>query len=90
MTASTAKRYVILAAVLAAGITTARSITVAGQAPSSRVYVGVFVMALILSLMAEMAPAVAGGFAALIIVSTLLSGGDVWTAIADLTTRTEQ
>lgn len=80
MTSGQAKRYVLLAMVLSAGIATVRPLMRA-ELPSVSVPIGVFVAGLMLALLSEFAPSLAGAFAVLIVVTTLLTAGDVWTAL---------
>lgn len=87
MSATQAKRAVILAMLVAGVTTTATSLIRDGGLPSVQVPIGVFFVGASLALAAEAAPGLAGGMAVLIIVSTILSGGALWTATAAIFDR---
>lgn len=78
-----AKRYVLLALFAVSIVATVGPIVAGRGLPSVTVGVSIFVVGLFLALLAEVLPSLAGGLAVLILVSTLLSGGRVWTAVAE-------
>lgn len=69
-----AKRLILLAVVISATVATVRQIR-AGQTPEPAIYVGAFIAAVTLTLLAEASPQVAGGLAAVLVVSTILVDG---------------
>lgn len=87
MSPSAAKRAVILSMLVAGIATTARGIVSDGELPSVTVPIGIFVVGASLALVAEVAPEVAGGLAVLIIVSSILTGAQLWDAVAGIFQR---
>lgn len=74
---------VLLAMIAAGGMSTLDALARTRQLPPGRVVVGVIVMGLMLALISEAAPPVGRGFANIVILTSVLSGGAVWAAIAD-------
>lgn len=88
MTPPEAKRLVVVGTV-AAGTLSAVAAFRRGGAPSPRLAVGVFATGTMLAVAAEVAPAIAGGFAVLMLTAaTLVVGGDAWAGITAATTNT--
>lgn len=85
MTPPEAKRLVLVGTV-AAGTLSAVAAFRRGGTPSPRLAVGVFATGTMLAVAAEVAPAVAGGFAVLMLTAaTLVVGGDAWAGISAAT-----
>ncbi len=87
MTTAQAKRYILAALVVTAFMATAKKVT-KGEWPSPRPIVGAFFGGMILSLIAEAAPKVAGGVALTIgFVSVIDGGADVIDAVGKGVTK---
>ncbi len=83
-TPADAKKW-ILPAVTIAGVTAAVSdITTSRQVPRVRIAIGAIITAAFLSFLADIAPDVASGFAATILVGALLLKGGVFSKISDV------
>lgn len=84
MTPAEAKKW-ILPAVAIAGVTAAVSdITTQRQVPRVRILIGAIIVAAVLSFLADIAPDVAGGLAATILVGALLLKGGVFSKITGI------
>lgn len=89
MNPTEAKRLVVVGTV-AAGTLSAVAAFRRGGAPSPRLAVGVFATGTMLAVAAEVAPAVAGGFAVLMLTAaTFVVGGDAWAGITAATTSSK-
>lgn len=86
MNAGTAKRMVVVGT-LGTGVLTAAAQLHAGKIPSAKVGIGVLASGVILAAVAEAAPTLAGGFAALMLVTAaFVLGGGAWSGITAITT----
>ena len=86
MTTAEAKRIILLAAVALVALSTVREVR-KGELPAPRVVIGAFGMAIILNMLAGPAPKVAGGLAAVLVTTTVLSERDSIEAITQLFNR---
>lgn len=86
MTTTEAKRIILLAAVALVALSSVREIR-RGDLPGPRVVIGAFGMAIILSLLAGPAPKVAGGLAAVLVTTSVMSERDSIEALAQLFNR---
>lgn len=84
MTDARAKRWVLLALFVTVGAGTVQSLAQDGRLPSVRLPLGALVVTVLLSIAAEVSPALAGAFAALIVVTVLLTVVP-WPDVARLT-----
>lgn len=75
MTETEAKRLIIVATVVASLLAVVAQLVTERELPPVRTGIGVFVAALLLSLLAEASPRVAGGMAALLLTSAVLTLG---------------
>lgn len=85
MSAARAKRLVLLAMLVAGGTATLRAMRNEGRLPSVRVPIGTFIAGVMLATLAEFAPALAGGLAMLVLVSSALVSADAWKGLATAT-----
>ena len=84
MTPAEAKRW-ILPAVAVSGVTAAVSdITKERQLPRLRIAIGAFIVAGILSFLADFAPEIAAGLAGTILVGALLLKGGIFTKLTGI------
>lgn len=86
MTDAEATRWIILAMTVLGVSAVARSLSTARTLPSVRVPIAIAIAGSMLALGKEAAPGVAGGLAALIVLTTVLSAGRVWDVVENLTT----
>lgn len=79
-----AKRYALLATIAAATLAIVAELQ-RGNVPDPRIVVGAVIAAVLLTIGAEMAPAIAGGLAMVMLITALLvTGADVWKWAATL------
>lgn len=81
MTHAQATRWTILAMVVLGVAAVGRSLTDTGELPPTRTVLGIFVAGALLGLLVEVNPKLAGAFAALVTVGTLLSAGRLFVVI---------
>lgn len=82
MTSSSAKRLVVASVVVTGTLAAVKDVS-RGQLPRVRVALGLTFAAVALAALAEVAPELAGSFAALLLVSSIFQiGGDSFAAIA--------
>lgn len=87
MTSAQAKRYAILATVVTVALTSVKAAR-SGQTPPPQAIVGGFVVAIVLTVLADVAPQVAGPLALFVLVSSLVTAGDQpLAAISQITGR---
>jgi predicted lipid-binding transport protein (Tim44 family) len=78
MSKAQAKRYALLGTVAAATLAIVADLQ-RGNTPDPRVILGAVIAAVLLTLFAELAPAVAGGLSVVLLLTALLvTGADVW------------
>jgi len=83
-----AKRLVLVGVTGAGALAAVESLR-HGDVPSVRIGVGVLASGVLLLGIAEVAPAIAGGFAMLLLVtSAFVLGGGAWTGISRITNQT--
>ena len=79
-----AKRYALLATIAAATLAVVAELQ-RGNTPDPRIVVGAVLAAVLLTIGAELAPAIAGGLAMVMLITALLvTGADVWAWAARL------
>lgn len=87
MTSTRAKRLVLLAMMVAGTAASLRAVTAERRLPSARIPIGVFAAGIMLAVLAEFAPELAGSLALLIVVASLTVSADTWTGIQTATAR---
>jgi hypothetical protein len=82
------KRYIVVATV-GTGVLSTIAVYRRGDTPSPRLAAGVLASGVMLAVLAEVAPSLAGGFALLMLTTAVfVVGGDAWQGISNATSRT--
>lgn len=87
LTVPQSKRYIVVATV-GTGVLSAIAVYRRGETPSPRLAAGVLASGVMLSVLAEVAPAIAGGIALLMLTTAVfVVGGDAWEGISNATRK---
>lgn len=85
-TSGEAKRTVLLGTIGTGVLSAVAIVSKTSELPGPRIAVGVFVSGVMLSALAEVAPALAAGFGALMLVTAMfVLGGPAWAGISKIT-----